>query len=105
MTGLIHGDGRPSVEVHGPDPDEDDEFDENVVYSDLEGEDDDVVDKEGVVTMSMRGEHATAKKKGSRGVVWMTKEDECMVESWKFITTGIHQPDQRRLLVVGEGGI
>ena len=81
MIGLIHGDGRPSVEVHSQDPNEDDEFDEDTVYSDLEEDDDDVVDEEGVVTASVRGEHAAAKKKGSRGVVWTTKEDECMVES------------------------
>ena len=85
MTGLIHGDGRPSVEVHGPDPNDDAEFDEDAVYSDPEEDNDDEVDdevdEEGVVTASVRGEHAPAKKKGSRGVVWTTKEDECMVES------------------------
>ena len=29
----------------------------------------------------MVGEDAQAKKKGSRGTIWTTKEDECMVES------------------------
>jgi len=67
------------------DDDEDDEFDEE--EEEEYYEDDDEVEEEGVVTDAVVGEKA-AKKKGSRGIIWMTKEDECMVESWKAITTG-----------------
>lgn len=64
--------------------DDDDGFDEDEEYY----EDDDEVEEEGVVTNAVVGEQAAKKKKGSRGTIWTTKEDECMVESWKAITTG-----------------
>ena len=67
------------------DDDEDDEFDEE--EEEEYYEDDDEVEEEGVVTDAVVGEQAV-KKKGSRGIIWTTKEDECMVESWKAITTG-----------------
>ncbi len=42
-----------------------------------------------MVTDAVVGEQAAKKKKkGSRGIIWTTKEDEFMVESWKAITTG-----------------
>ena len=64
--------------------DDDDGFDEDEEYY----EDDAEVEEEGVVTDAVVGEQAAKKKKGSRGTIWTTKEDECMVESWKAITTG-----------------
>ena len=67
--------------------DDDDGFDEDEEYYEDDDEDDDEVEEEGVVTDAVVGEQA-AKKKGSRGIIWTTKEDECMVESWKAITTG-----------------
>lgn len=77
MDDIINGNARAE------DDDEDDGFDEEEEYY----EDDDEVEEEGVVTDAVVGEQA-AKKKGSRGIIWTTKEDECMVESWKAITTG-----------------
>ena len=67
--------------------DDNDVFDEDEVYY-KEKEDENEVDEKGVVTNAVVGEHAAKKKKGSRGIIWMTKEDECMVESWKAITLG-----------------
>jgi hypothetical protein len=68
--------------------DDDDGFDEDEEYYEDDAENDDEVEEEGVVTNAVVGEQAAKKKKGSRGTIWTTKEDECMVESWKAITTG-----------------
>ena len=71
--------------------DDDDGFDEDEVYYEEEEEGENEVDEEEVVTDAVVGEQAAKKKKGSRGTIWTTKEDECMVESWKAITTGTNQ--------------
>ena len=85
MADLINDGAEAAM---GGEDDDDDEFDEDEVYYE-EDEDDNEVDEEGVVTEAVAGEHAAAKKKGSRDIVWTSKEDECMIKSCKAITTGV----------------
>ena len=51
---------------------------DDIINDNARAEDDD--EEEGVVINAVVGEQAAKKKKGSRGTIWMTKEDECMVE-------------------------